>query len=268
MNFIIRVIESKNPDYPVGSTVFGNFGWRTLTAVNPKKFPNKHDLYILPDLGDLSPSIGLGALGNPGNSAYYGFLEICQPKKGEVVVISAAAGAVGQIVGQIAKIKGCRVIGFAGSDEKCKKLEEDLGFDKALNYKNENIDKLLKEAAPNGIDCYFDNVGGTLSSIVIDQMRMYGRISICGAITSYNDKTVMVPAFTTFHRRNLRMEGFMNYRWINKWMEDGMLKMLEWIREGKIKCYEAMTEGFENTPQAFIDMFNGKNFGKAIVNIR
>jgi len=264
---IHRVIESKNSTFPINSIIFGNLGWRTLTAVNPVNFPKKHDLYILPDIGDLSPSLGLGALGNPGNSAYYGFLELCHPKEGEIVVVSAAAGAVGSIVGQIAKIKGCQVIGFAGSDEKCKILEQDFGFDKAINYKNEDVEKLLKEAAPNGIDCYFDNVGGMLSSIVINQMRNFGRISICGAITSYNDNIVMVPAFKSFHRNNLRMEGFMNYRWIKEWMEDGMFQMLKWIQEGKIKCQETVTEGFENLPQAFIDMFNGKNFGKAIVKV-
>lgn len=248
--------------------IFGNLGWRTLTLVDPKKFPKKHDLFVLPDIGDNLPvSIGLGALGNPGNSAYYGFLDICKPQEGEVVAVSAAAGAVGQIVGQLAKIKGCKVIGFAGTDEKCYKLESELGFDKAINYKNENVKELLKAAAPDGIDCYFDNVGGTLSSIVIDQMRMFGRISVCGAITSYNDQTVMVPAFTTFHRRNLKMEGFMNYRWINQWMDEGMQQMLKWIQEGKIKCPETVTVGFENTPQAFLDVFKGLNFGKAVVKI-
>lgn len=203
----------------------------------------------------------------PGNSAYYGFLDLCKPKAGEIVVVTGAGGAVGSLVGQIAKIKGCKVIGFAGTDEKCKWLESELGFDKAINYKTSDNVAALKEAAPEGIDCYFDNVGGTLSSIIIDQMRMNGRISICGAISTYNDQPVMVPSFTTFHRRLLRMEGFMNYRWINQWMDEGMFEMLKWIQEGKIKYHETIVEGFENTSKAFIDMMAGRNVGKMIVKV-
>jgi prostaglandin reductase 1 len=142
-----------------------------------------------------------------------------------------------------------------------------MGFDKAINYKSENIENLLRKAAPDGIDCYFDNVGGILSSKIIDQMRMFGRISVCGSISNYNDKEILIPAFNTFHRRNLRMEGFMNYRWIKQWMDEGMFEMLNWIKEGKVKCHETITEGFEKTPQAFIEMMGGKNFGKAIVKV-
>jgi prostaglandin reductase 1 len=240
-------------------------GWRSHTIVDPKKFSNKHDLYLLPDFGGLPYSLAVGALGMPGNSAYYGFLELCKPKAGETVVVTGAAGAVGSLVGQIAKIKGCKVVGFAGSDEKCKWLEDELGFDKAINYKNGDMAKALKEAAPEGVDCYFDNVGGELSYIIIDQMNQFGRISICGAISSYNGQQIMVPAFQTFHRRMLRMEGFMNYRWINEWMEEGMFEVLKWIQEGKIKYRETITEGFENTAKAFIEMMNGKNIGKAVV---
>lgn len=248
--------------------MFGNLGWRSHTVVDPSKFTNKFDLYALPDLGDDLPySLAVGALGMPGNSAYYGFLDLCKPKEGEVVVVSAAAGAVGSLVGQIAKIKGCRVIGFAGSDEKCKWLVDDLGFDKAINYKGKDIESELRKAAPEGVDCYFDNVGGKLSYMIIDQMRNFGRISVCGAISSYNDEPVMVPSFTTFHRRFLKMEGFMNYRWINEWMNEGMFVMLKWIQEGRIKYRETITEGFENTAEAFIGMMEGKNIGKAIVKV-
>jgi prostaglandin reductase 1 len=261
------VTESKNENYPVGTVIFGNLGWRSHTVVCPAKFSNKYDLYPLPEFGSLAHSLAVGALGMPGNSAYYGFLDLCKPKAGEVVVVTAAAGAVGSLVGQIAKIKGCKVIGFAGTNEKCKWLEEELGFDKAINYKGDNIEEELKRVAPDGIDCFFDNVGGKLSCMIIDQMRNFGRISVCGAISSYNDEKVMVPAFTTFHRRFLRMEGFMNYRWIDQWMEEGMFEMLKWIQEGKIKYRETITEGFENTAKAFIEMMDGKNIGKAIVKV-
>lgn len=203
----------------------------------------------------------------PGNSAYYGFLDLCQPKQGETVAITAAAGAVGSLVGQIAKIKGCKVIGFAGSDEKCKWLEDELGFDKAINYKTADVKQALKDQAPDGVDCFFDNVGGLLSYTIIDQMKAFGRISICGAISTYNDEQVMVPSFQTFHRRQLKMEGFMNYRWINQWMDEGMFEMLKWIQEGKVKYHETITEGFENTAKAFIEMMTGGNIGKALVKV-
>lgn len=220
---------------------------------------------MLPELGSLSLGLGVGALGMPGNTAFFGFLEICQPKKGDVLVVSAAAGAVGSLVGQIGKIKGCKVIGFAGSDDKCEWLEKELGFDKAINYKTTDIAKSLKEAAPEGVDCYFDNVGGELSSIVIQQMRLFGRISVCGAISGYNDEEIQVVAPQRFFIWNqLKMEGFIVHRWTDRWME-GINQMLEWIKEGKIKVEETVTDGFENMPQAFIDMLNGKNTGKALV---
>lgn len=181
---VAKVIESKHTKFPAGSYVFGDFGWRTHTVVNPDSEGQRP--YKLPDMGAIPRSLGIGYLGMPGNTAYFGLLEICQPKAGETVVVTGAAGAVGSLVGQIAKIKGCHVIGLAGSDEKCDWLTGELGFDKAINYKAGNVRAALKAAAPNGIDCYFDNVGGELSSIVINQMNLFGRISVCGSISSYN----------------------------------------------------------------------------------
>jgi prostaglandin reductase 1 len=203
----------------------------------------------------------------PGNTAYFGFLEICQPKEGETVVVSTAAGAVGSLVGQIAKIKGCRVVGITGSDEKCKWLTNDLGFDAAINYKTADLKKELKAAAPKGIDCYFDNVGGEISQNVIEQMNLSGRISVCGAITGYNGQEVQVNApQKNFVFKQLKMEGFIVHRWANRWME-GVNQMLQWIKDGKIKFQETVTEGFENMPQAFMEMLNGKNTGKAVVKV-
>ncbi|KAK2708755.1 hypothetical protein QYM36_014381, partial [Artemia franciscana] len=185
---VAKVIESKHSDYPVGELLVGYFGWRLHTIKNPDvQATGMFDaIFKLPNLGGLSPSVGLGAVGMPGNTAYFGFLEICQPKPGETVVVNGAAGAVGSLVGQIAKIKGCKVIGYAGSDDKIKWLQE-LGFDHAFNYKKVNIRKSLKEAAPNGVDCYFDNVGGLFSSEVLNHMNTFGRVSVCGAISVYND---------------------------------------------------------------------------------
>jgi prostaglandin reductase 1 len=264
---IFRVTESKNDEFPNGSIIYGLFGWRSHTIVNPKDFP-KHNLYALPDFKGLPSSLAIGYLGMTGNTAYFGFLEICQPKAGETVVVTAAAGAVGSLVGQIAKIKGCRVIGFAGSYDKCKWLEDELGFDVAINYKTGDMAKALKTAAPNGVDCYFDNVGGELSAIIITQMNLFGRIAACGAVSEYNNQKEFLTRSTQidFIFKQLKMEGFVVYRWVDRWME-GIKQILEWILQGKIKYRETITEGFENMPQSFIDVLKGNNFGKAVLKV-
>ncbi|XP_026473340.1 prostaglandin reductase 1-like [Ctenocephalides felis] len=266
---VAKILVSRNPKFPVGRFVCGDFGWTTHTIMGQnKKEGMMTEPYLLPELGGISPSLCLGALGMPGNTAYFGFLEICQPKEGETVVVTGAAGAVGNHVGQLAKIKGCKVIGFAGSDEKCNWLKNDLGFDHALNYKTVDAAKALKEAAPNGVDCYFDNVGGELSSIIMNQMNLYGRISVCGAISAYNADVTKVPTAPivqpTLIFKELKMEGFLVTRWISRWME-GIGKNAALIAEGKLKVRETVTDGFENTPQAFIDMLRGSNTGKAVV---
>ena len=203
----------------------------------------------------------------PGNTAYFGLLEICQPKAGETVVVTGAAGAVGSLVGQIAKYKGCKVIGFAGSDDKCKWLEDELGFDKAINYKVGDLSKLLKEAAPKGVDCYFDNVGGEISATILEQMNLHGRISVCGAISGYNDQEVQVPAPQKFFVfQQLKMEGFIVSKWSNRWIE-GIQEVAKMIQSGNVKYHETITLGFEKMPQAFIEMLRGKNSGKAVVKV-
>lgn len=266
---VFRVLESKNPEFPEGSTIFGQFGWRTHTVLNPVEVQKKafQDCYVLPKFDGHPTSLGLGCLGMPGNTAYFGFLELCQPKAGETVVVTGAAGAVGSLVGQLGKLKDLRVIGFAGSDDKCKWLEQELGFDKAINYKSSNLYKQLKTAAPNGIDCFFDNVGGETSSMIFSQMNDYGRISVCGAISAYNTEIAKVPApQSIFVFKQLKMQGFLVWAWSNRWME-GITEMSKLVQEGKLKYYETVTQGFENTPQAFIEMLRGKNFGKAIVKV-
>lgn len=265
---VAKVVATKNGEYPLGTRLVGYWGWSTHTVVNPSNVATGMigSFTHFPDIGSLSPSLGLGAIGMPGNTAYFGLLEICQPKEGDVVVVTGAAGAVGSLVGQIAKIKGCYVIGFAGSDDKVKWLVDELGFDKAYNYKTADWDKSLKEAAPKGVDCYFDNVGGLLSTTIRNHMKDFGRISVCGSISTYNDKTpTMAPACeAAFVFKQLKMEGFLVGRWMSRWME-GLSQMTKWIQEGKIKVRETYTDGFENMPQAFIDMLNGVNTGKAII---
>lgn len=260
-----KVIDSKNASFPVGSSIFGQFGWRTHTVCNPETM-KKDQPYLLPSFGNLPTSLALGVLGMPGNTAYFGLLELCSPKKGETVVVSGAAGAVGNHVGQIAKNLGCRVVGIAGSDAKCQWLK-DLGFDEAINYKTANIFAELKKAAPKGVDVYFDNVGGQISETVIKQMNLYGRIAVCGTISNYNTAIEKVSdPLRQMVFKQLKMEGFVVWRWNDRWME-GIEANLKWINEGKLKWHETVTEGFENLPMAFIDMLKGGNTGKAVVKI-
>lgn len=191
---ISRVLESNDPKYPVGSYVWSFFGWRDLTVFNinedkKEKGANHIPPYIIEPIENIPLSTRLGVLGMTGLSAYFGLIELCAPKANETIVVSGAAGAVGSIVGQIGKILNCRVIGLAGSGEKCRWLKEELNFDAAIDYKNENIEEALQNVAPNGIDVYFDNVGGELSSIVMSQMNDFGRVALCGAISTYNLKT-------------------------------------------------------------------------------
>ncbi|KAJ8951567.1 hypothetical protein NQ318_020443 [Aromia moschata] len=261
--------QVKNPKFPEGKYVVGDFGWRTHTISEGKTLPNGFPgAWVVPDFGNLPLSLALGPLGMIGNTAYFGFLELCQPKNGETVIVTGAAGAVGSLVGQIAKIKGCNVIGVAGSDDKGKWLTEDLGFDSFINYKTDNVRKKIKEYAPNRIDCYFDNVGGEISSTIMLYMNVHGRISVCGAISGYNENTLpkatIVQYPITFNQ--LRMEGFMVYRWVDRWFE-GIEQNKKWIEEGKLKYRETVTEGFENMFEAFTDMLKGVNFGKAIVKV-
>ncbi|KAJ0177360.1 hypothetical protein K1T71_007369 [Dendrolimus kikuchii] len=265
------VEESRHPKFPVGTRVVSHKGWRDYTIMDPNKGDSMFDrVYKLPPLNDLSESLGIGAVGMPGATAYFGFLELCQPKAGETVAVTGAAGAVGSIVGQIAKIKGCRVIGFAGSDDKVKWLENDLGFDKAFNYKTVDVTAALKQAAPKGIDCYFDNVGGEISSLILNQMNEFGRVAVCGSISSYNENPNEVPKATilqpTLVFKQLKVEGFIVWRWFDRWSE-AFAELVGWIASGKLKTPEHVTEGFENLFDAFSGMLSGDNFGKAVVKV-
>lgn len=271
-SYQVAVVEqSKSAEYPVGSRVVSHKGWCDYAVLNanPTKDPTQR-IYQLPDLKGLPNSLGIGAIGMPGVTAYFGFLEICKPKTGETVVVTGAAGAVGSLVGQIAKIKGCRVIGFAGSDDKVRWLEKDLGFDKALNYKTVDVAKALKEAAPNGVDCYFDNVGGEISSTIISQMNDYGRISVCGSISAYNEDPAKMPKATILQPslvfKQLKIEGFIVWGWLDRWFE-ALSQLTDWIKDGKVVAREHITEGFDNLYDAFVGMLAGENNGKAVVKV-
>lgn len=189
---IARVLKSANYKYPEGSIVFGKFGWTTHTILKPHdegwNHQNPlHSIYLLPDLKKKPISYALGVLGIPGNTAYFGLLDILKPKPGETVAVSAAAGCVGSLVGQIAKIKECKVVGFTSSEEKCEYLVQELGFDYAFNYNSSDLSQQLKTTLPNGIDCYFDSVGGKLTNTILEHMNHFGRIAVGGCISLYNN---------------------------------------------------------------------------------
>merc|ERR1712029_648699 len=269
---LYKVLQSKNEDFPEGSQVMSMIGWVDVGILDPmakSSAPGSEGTVMTrpaPSIGTLSPSLLLGALGMPGATAYFGLLEICQPKAGETVVVNGAAGAVGSLVGQIAKIKGCHVIGFASSDEKCDLLIKDFGFDKAYNYKKTKVEDALKDGALNGVDCFFDNVGGDDASTVINHMRPFGRIAVCGAIATYNDKErPRVPMTShSFVFNQLKMEGFLVTRWLDRW-EEGIKQMATWVMQGKIQTEETVMEGFEKMPDALIGLFTGSNKGKMVV---
>ncbi|XP_037653957.1 prostaglandin reductase 1 isoform X1 [Choloepus didactylus] len=262
---VARVVESKNSAYPTGTIVLAHSGWTTHSISDGKGLEK-----LLAEWPDTLPvSLALGTIGMPGLTAYFGLLDICGVKGGETVMLNAAAGAVGSVVGQIAKLKGCKVVGAVGSDEKVAYLKK-LGFDVVFNYKTvKSLEEALKKASPDGYDCYFDNVGGEFSNAVISQMKKFGRIAICGAISQYNSTLPPPPGPhpLTVIFQELRMEGFVFTRWQGEVREKALKDLLKWVLEGKIQYNEYITEGFENMPAAFIGLMRGDNLGKAIVKV-
>jgi NADPH:quinone reductase len=258
-----KVIQSTHPQFRVGDDVAGYWGWQEF-AVSDGKGLQKLDTSIAP------PSTALGVLGVPGMTAYFGFLDICKPKPGETVVVSGAAGAVGSLVGQIAKIKGCRAVGVAGTDEKVAWIVDELGFDGAFNYKTtENYGAKLKELCPSGIDCYFDNVGGAVTDAVLPVLNVRARMSISGQISQYNSAKPEpgVRPYVYLLSKQARAEGFIITQFADRFPE-GIAQMAQWLKEGKLKYRETIVEGFENMPRALIGVLQGDNTGKMIVAIR
>lgn len=264
-------MESKHRKFSEGDLICGPFGWRTHTIFKPEDDNGLIRPYVLPSFGKLPLSLGVGYLGMPGNAAHFGLLEICKPQPGNVVVVTSAAGAVGSLVGQLAKLKGCKVIGLTGSDEKCKWLESELGFDHAINYKTADIAVELDKIAPDGVDCFFDTVGGSNSSTILHKMRDFGRIAIAGSIVAYNqpmDEWQKVPMFQPdVLFKQLTISGFLIWGHTDEWL-DRIGQIQKWIEEGKIKYNETITNGFENMPKALIEMLQGNNVGKSVVNLK
>uniref|UniRef100_A0A665UZ58 Prostaglandin reductase 1 n=1 Tax=Echeneis naucrates TaxID=173247 RepID=A0A665UZ58_ECHNA len=261
---VAKVIQSNNPAFPVGSHVVGRCGWRTHTVSDGTDL-----IPIMPEWPqDISLSLALGTVGMPGLTALYGIEEVLGLQKGETLLVNAAAGAVGSVVGQIAKIKGCKVVGSAGTDAKVAYLKE-LGFDVAFNYKTVgSLEEALKKASPEGYDCFFENVGGYFSTVALPQMKNFGRIAVCGSISVYNDSTPQTGPYPhlTMIFKQLKMEGFMQSRWEHKHPES-LKRLMGWLKEGKLKKREHVTKGFENMPAAFMGMLQGDNIGKAIVAV-
>ena len=257
-----KVVESKNPQYQVGDFVVGMFGWQQY-AVSSGKGLRKLDPHAAP-----LPT-GLSVLGITGLSAYFGLLDVCHPQPGETVVVSGAAGAVGSVAGQIAKIQGCRVVGIAGSDAKIDYLLNELGFDAAFNYKTvTDYHARLKELCPSGVDVYFDNVGGAITDAVLKCINVHARVSVCGQISQYNlERPELGPRwFGTLIVKRAKVQGFLILDYASRFQE-GLRQLGQWLREGKLKHREEFAEGIENAPRAFLGMLQGRNTGKQLVKV-
>ncbi len=277
-----EVVESRSPKFQKGDIVSGMFGWRLYNVAKADglmKVPNPGNANvatattgsagILPAPAAPPVTTALGVLGMPGLTAYFGLLDVGQPKAGETVVVSGAAGAVGTTVCQIAKIKGCRTVGIAGSDEKNRYLREELGVEATINYKTATgMLQALKEVCPSGVDVYFDNVGGDVSDAVMPLLKHGARIVICGQISLYNlDKQDIGPRPQPYLLVNSAlMKGFIITEYAPRFAE-GVTQLSRWLAEGKLKYAENIVEGFENTPKAFIGLFSGENLGKQIVKV-
>ena len=258
---IAEVVSSNDPGLKPGDIVFGDTGWQDYATV-----PAKH-LSKMPKLEPMTHL--LSVYGIAGLTAYFGLLHVGKPKEGETVVVSAAAGSVGSIVGQIAKIKGCRVVGIAGGKDKCHWLTSELGFDAAVDYKDGATYKALRSAAPKGIDVYFDNVGGDILEACLSQMNNRGRIACCGAISQYDGVPSAhgprgVPGLIVVKR--LVMQGFIVMDYMDQ-RDAALADLQSWVSSGKLKVQEDVIDGIENTPQALIGLLAGENRGKRMVKV-
>ena len=248
--------------FKVGDIVEESLGWQEY-AIGGGPRMRKVD----PSLAPISTANGV--LGMPGMTAYFGLLECGQPKPGETIVVSAASGAVGQIVGQIGKIMGCRVVGIAGGAKKCAFVKDELGFDACVDYKAGNdLDAALRAACPNGIDVYFDNVGGDVSDAVLRNIKFFGRVALCGSISQYNATTPPMgpPLLGTFVGKRVRAQGFIVTDFAGKY-DAAMRQMGEWIRSGQLKYREDVVQGIDKAPRAFIGLLRGENFGKLLIKM-
>jgi NADPH-dependent curcumin reductase len=256
-----RVIATKNPGFAVGDHVYGGLGVQEYAITNGMGL-TKVDTRLAP------LPVYLGTLGMPGMTAYFGLLEVGQPKSGETVVVSGAGGAVGTVVGQIAKIKGCRVVGIAGGSEKCQFIVKDLGFDAAIDYKSEDVKVSLKKNCPKGVDVFFDNVGGDILDSVLTLINLRARIVISGAISQYNNTgPVRGPSnYLSLLINRARMEGMIVFDYAERYAQAGR-EMAGWLTAGKLKSREYIVDGLETFPETFLKLFKGENIGKLMIKV-
>jgi NADPH-dependent curcumin reductase CurA len=253
------VTESRNPAFKEGDSVVGMLGWQEFGTSDGKGL-NKVDASRVP------LSAYLGAVGMPGVTAWYGLNRIIEPKAGETVVVSAASGAVGSVVGQLAKAAGCRAVGIAGGADKCRYVVEKLGFDACVDYKAGNLRADLKAAVPNGVDGYFENVGGEVLNAVLARMNAFGRIALCGMISGYDGKPLPLDAPRLLLTQRLKLQGFIVYEHLDIWPQ-ALKELGERVATKQLHFRESIAEGLENAPEALLGMLHGKNFGKQLVKL-
>jgi NADPH-dependent curcumin reductase CurA len=255
-----EVVESKHPRFKPGDKVTAPSGWQLYCCL-------KGDLLNKVDASRVPLSYYLGCLGMPGRTAYFGMKDICQPKPGETVVVSAASGAVGSVVGQLAKAWGARAVGIAGGKAKCDYVAKELGFDACVDYKLGNLQRDLKEACPSGIDCYFENVGGQILDTVLAQMNVKSRIAVCGLISDYNAaEPYGVKMFRSILVNRIKVQGLIVFDWLERYPE-GNKALQDLAAAGKLKTRESVLEGLDKAPQGLIGLLKGENFGKQLVRL-
>ncbi|WP_439891068.1 NADP-dependent oxidoreductase [Ralstonia sp. 25C] len=260
----VGVVEaSKNPSFAVGDSVVGMFGWQEI-GISDGRGIQKVDTRHIP------LSAYLGSVGMPGVTAWYGLNKIMLPKPGQTVAVSAASGAVGSVVGQLAKLKGCRAVGFAGGKDKCDYVVNELGFDACIDYKAakdpKELYKMLKEATPDGIDSYFENVGGPILDAVLSRMNAFGRIAMCGMIAGYDGQPLPLQNPQLILVSRLTIEGFIVSEHMDVWPE-ALRELGGFVAQGKLKFRESVADGLASAPEAFMGLLKGKNFGKQLVKL-
>jgi NADPH-dependent curcumin reductase CurA len=260
---IAEIIESRHPDFKRGDKVLGLTGLQEfvlITAENARAFQK------LPSIPFLSDSHFLGTLGINGLTAYFGLLDVGKPQSGETLVVSAAAGATGSIVGQLGKMHGCRVIGIAGTDEKCEWIKDDLGFDAAINYKHPDWRAQLLAATPNGVDINFENVGGEIMHAVLDRMNLHARVVVCGLISGYTTGDPALASYAQILMKRLRVEGFIILDYASKFTEAAK-QLGIWKMTGKLKDKQTILKGLDKAPEAINMLFTGANTGKLLLRV-
>jgi len=261
-----EVVESRNPIYKPGDKVVGMGGWQQYAVADG----NQSGMLRKVDTTHIPLSAYLGSVGMPGVTAWYGLVKICAPKAGETVVVSAASGAVGSVVGQLAKSRGVRAVGIAGGPDKCRYVVEELGFDACVDYKLhsdlKSLSTALKDACPDGIDGYFENVGGVVLDAVMLRMNAFGRMAFCGMISGYNGQPIPMAYPQLILQSRLKVEGFIVSEHMEVWPE-ALKELGGMVASGKMKFRESVAQGIESAPEAFLGLLKGKNFGKQLVKL-